>query len=79
MNERYRGVKKGGGGFNPYAAGRKHYGAGRLFPTTGPVDPTGYKERDAMARARRNAILKRLRAQFLGNFASADYNRDIGA
>lgn len=63
-------------GFNRYAAGNKLYGSGRSFPTMGPVSgKEGYKERDLMARARRNAILQRLKAQQSGKFASADWLR----
>lgn len=76
---RYTGTATGGGGFNEYAVGRKHYGGGRGFPTMGPVDPTGYRERDRIAKARREAMLKRLRAGFGQNFASAAYLRDLGA
>jgi hypothetical protein len=63
--------------FNPYAVGNKIYGGGRSFPTSGPVDPTGYKERDLQTKARRNAILRRLRAQGRGSFMSADYLRGM--
>jgi hypothetical protein len=66
-----------GTGFNAYAAGIKRYGGGRDFPTMGRVDKTGYAERDLMAKARRNAMLKRLQAGQAGNFASANFNRSI--
>lgn len=46
-------------GFNPYAAGKKHYGTGRSMPTTGAVDKLGYSERDSKAAARRAALLRR--------------------
>lgn len=49
-----------GGGYSKYAAGNKRYGAGRNNPTMGPVDRTGYIDRDAALKARRNAILRRL-------------------
>ncbi len=65
-------------GFNRYAAGSKLYGSGRSFPTMGPVSAqgqNGYNERDLMARARRNAILQRMKAQQGGRFASADWLR----
>jgi hypothetical protein len=62
-------------GFNSYAAGKKIYGGGRSFPTAGPVDKTGYRERDLQAKSRRNAILKRLKAQQGGRFMSADWLR----
>lgn len=73
----YTGVARGGGGFNAYAAGAKQYGSGRPMPTMGRVDPTGYQERDRLARAKRNAILARLKAGNAGQFASANYNRSI--
>lgn len=56
-----------GTGFNPYAAGQKVYGGGRLFPTIGPVDKSGYRTRDRAARARRNALLRRMKAIQSGN------------
>lgn len=61
--------------FNPYAAGDKVYGAGRSFPTMGPVNKLGYRERDLATRARRNALLRRLQAKYAGKFMSADYLR----
>lgn len=64
-------------GINPYAAGDKIYGGGRPFPTSGPVDPLGYRERDAKATARRNAILRRMRANQSGKYASADSLREV--
>jgi hypothetical protein len=49
-------------GFNPYAAGVKHYGAGRSMPNIGPVrGMQGYNERDNKAKARKSAILRRLK------------------
>ena len=54
-------VPQGGGGFNPYAAGKKHYGTGRPMPTVGKVrDRAGYTIRDNKAAARRDALLRRL-------------------
>lgn len=64
-------------GINPYAVGDKIYGGGRSFPTSGPVDPMGYRERDAKTAARRNAILRRLQAKQSGKYASADYLREV--
>lgn len=50
--------------FNPYAAGNKRYGAGRLAPNVGPTgDNLGYAERDNKAKARKAAIQRRLRNQ----------------
>lgn len=64
-------------GINPYAAGGKIYGGGRSFPTMGPVDPMGYKERDNKASARRNAILRRMQAKQSGKYGSADALREV--
>lgn len=50
------------GQFNPYAAGRKQYGAGRDFPTIGPVNKMGYRERDLQASARKRAVMRRMKA-----------------
>lgn len=69
------GSSTGGGGFRPYAAGNKVYGGGRSMPTIGPVDPLGYKERDALTAAKRNALLNRLKAQQSGNFMSPQWLR----
>lgn len=61
--------------FNPYSAGKKHYGAGRTMPNIGPVsNPQGYKERDNRASARKNAILRRMKAMSTGNAMSKDIN-----
>lgn len=57
-----------GGGFEKYTAGNKHYGGGRLNPTMGPVDRTGYIERDAALKARRNAIYRQLKAKPTGTY-----------
>lgn len=59
--------------FNAYAAGNKIYGGTRSFPTMGPVDPLGYRERDLAAQARRNAMLRRLKAQSAGKFMSSPW------
>lgn len=64
-------------GHNPYAVGNKIYGSGRSFPTVGPVDKLGYSERDAKHRARRQALLNRLKANQQGKFASADSLRKV--
>jgi len=61
--------------FNPYAVGNKIYGGGRSFPTVGPVDPMGYRERDLQTQARRSALLRRMRAQQTNNYMSPDYLR----
>lgn len=51
-------------GFNAYAAGNKTYGGGRNFPNMGPVSgdaKAGYAERDNKARARKAAIMRRMK------------------
>jgi len=65
--------------FNSYAAGAKVYGSGRSNPTSGPVDPSGYRERDLKTKAKRNALLRRLKAQAKGNFMSSDWLGGPGA
>ena len=55
-------------GFNSYAAGKKAYGSGRPMPNIGPVaHPQGYSERDNKAKAKKAAMLRRLKAQGKGN------------
>jgi hypothetical protein len=55
-------------GFNPYAAGSKHYGGGRSMPNIGPTsDQLGYAERDNKAAARKRALLRRLGGQMSGD------------
>lgn len=62
----------------PYLVGNRVYGpGGRPFPNIGPSDPLGYKERDLKYKARRNALLRRLKAKQKGNFMSSDYGREI--
>lgn len=59
-------------GFNKYAAGRKVYGGGRDFPTSGMVDPIGYKERD-----RKNAVLRRMKSMQKGKVINPDVLRSL--
>lgn len=60
IRQQFSGSTVGGGGFNPLAAGHKSYGGGRPMPTSGKVtDKKGYAMRDAKAKARREALLKR--------------------
>jgi hypothetical protein len=61
MRSQFSQPPQAGGGFNPYAAGKKHYGSGRPMPTVGKVtDRAGYTKRDARAAARKEALLRRL-------------------
>lgn len=62
-------------GFNPYAAGAKIYGGSRYNPTMGPVDPTGYKERDRMRQVRRNATQQMLRDRMRGAYGNPGAGR----
>lgn len=70
-------VSRANSGIQPYAVGDKIYGGGRSFPTMGPVDPLGYKERDLKASARRDAVLRRMQSLLSGNYASANANRTV--
>ena len=63
--------------FNPYAAGAKIYGGSRYNPTMGPVDPTGYRERDRRLQVRRNALGAKLKASQNKNYGSPDFGRYI--
>lgn len=67
-----------GGQFNPYSAGRKVYGVGRDFPTIGANNKIGYRERDALARARKSAVMRRLKALQTGNVMNSDVLRRLG-
>ncbi len=68
--QRYLGTATGGGGYNPFASGIKHYGGGRNAPTIGPVDRSGYIDRDAALKARRNALLRRIQSAPNGQYLS---------
>lgn len=60
--------------FNPYGAGPKVYGSGRSAPNIGPTGkPEAYDERDRLGRAKRNAMLRRLKASQRGRYMSSDY------
>ena len=60
--------------FQAYAAGKKIYGGGRSSPHMGGgLDKLGYAERDAKTAARRNALLRRLKAGNKKNFMSSDW------
>lgn len=55
-----------------YATGNKIYGGGRSNPTSGPVDKMGYRERDLKTSGRKNAMLRRMKANRRGKFMSSD-------
>ena len=66
-------------GFQKYSAGSKRYGAsGRDAPNIGPVGASGaagYAERDRLNQAKRNAMLRRLKAGQSGRYMSSDWLR----
>lgn len=65
--------------FNPYAVGNVVYNGMNNSPHSGTMlDPMGYRERDRRARVRRNAILRRMKAQNTKNFNYPDWLRDKG-
>lgn len=68
-------INYGTPGFNPYAAGAKIYGGSRYNPTMGPVDPTGYKERDRARQVRRNALHAKLKATSKGAYGNSNVGR----
>ena len=61
------GAPQGGGGFQRYAAGAKHYGGGRSMPNVGKIRgadaASGYNQRDVAANARREALIRRAGGQ----------------
>lgn len=63
--------------FNPYAAGAKIYGNMTMSPTSGPVDKTGYADRDRRKKAKRNAVLAKLKGMNTGAFADPNVQRFI--
>lgn len=64
--------------FNPFGAGNKVYGNGRSAPNIGPTNsPQGYRERDLKGKAKRNAMLRRLKAGQRGRYMSSDYLKPL--
>jgi len=61
--------------FTPYAAGKKIYGQVGSSPTMGPVDKTGYADRDRRLAARRNAVLQKMQGMNKGAYSNADVLR----
>lgn len=67
-------VQGRGQSFNTYSAGNKKYGAaGGSAPNVGPSDKSGYRKRDAKAKFRKRAMLRKIEAGQKGRFMSADY------
>ncbi len=61
--------------FTPYSAGKKIYSQVSGTPNIGPVDKTGYAARDLKAKARRNAVLAKMKAVNVGAFAAPNVLR----
>lgn len=61
--------------FNPYSAGNKIYGAVSGSPNLGPVDKTGYADRDRRIKARKNAISAAMKARAVGSYADPNIAR----
>lgn len=61
----------------PYLVGNRVYGGGRPFPNIGPSDPMGYRERDLATKARRSAVLRRMKANRGKSYMSADSLRTV--
>ena len=66
--------------FQPYAAGRKVYGMGRPGPNRKGtrLPKLGYARRDRKAKAKRDAMLRKLKAQQKNRYMSADYLNPYG-
>lgn len=58
--------------FTPYAAGSKVYSQVMGSPNMGPVDKTGYKERDRRIQAKKNAVLNKMKANSVGAYSNVD-------
>lgn len=59
--------------------GNRVYNGFSPSPHVGPIgNKAGYRERDLKHRARRNAILRRLKAKQKGKHFSADAMREVG-
>lgn len=72
IQERYH------GGFQPYAAGNKRYGAsGRDAPNIGPTaNRVGYAERDAEAKRKREVMLKKMQSMQGNAYMRSPYLRN---
>lgn len=62
-------------GFNAFAAGDKVYGMLRSAPNIGPSDPMGYMERTRQIQARKDAIMRRMKASVNQDFAKANLSQ----
>lgn len=59
--------------YTPYAAGPKTYGLGASTAphAGGPLDKAGYQERDMLAQARKDAVLRKMKAMQGGQMMSS--------
>jgi len=59
--------------YTPYAAGPKTYGLGASTSphAMGLLDKSGYQERDLLAQARKDAVLRKMKAQQQGQLMSS--------
>lgn len=59
--------------YTPYAAGSKTYGLGASTSphAGGPLDKSGYQERDMLAQARKDAVLRKMKAMQNGQMMSS--------
>jgi hypothetical protein len=63
-------------GFNSYAAGVKRYGPNASSAaTSGPVDPSGYIDREARNRLKKQVYLKWIQDNTKGAYGSANAMR----
>lgn len=60
--------------FNPYAAGNKQYANGSA-PTSGPVDPSGYIDREVRNRQKRQMMVQWLKDNRTGAYGTANAMR----
>lgn len=65
--------------FNQYAAGSKVYNGGDSAPHRGPMDKGALADRKIKTEARRNALLRRMKATQSGNYMNSDALRRPGA
>jgi len=63
--------------FNPYAAGSKVYSQVSGAPSIGPNDKAGYAQRDLALKARKSALLAKMKAMGKGAYADANVLRSI--
>lgn len=75
MNGAERNSVLGTYSFTPYAAGKKIYNQVSSSPTSGPVDKSGYADRDRRLKVKRNAILAKMKAMNIGAYSDPNVLR----